>query len=52
MSQERYKVIIQCHHCGERFVLRGRKNKGKVNTGFKSCLCSNSSALDISIEQL
>lgn len=52
MRQGRYKVTIHCNLCGERYVLRGRKSKGKVNTGFKSCLCNNASAFDVDVVQL
>lgn len=37
----RVKVTILCNRCGERFVLRGRKEKGQIQTGFKKCLCDN-----------
>jgi len=39
--QERVKVTIRCNLCGERFVLKGRKEKGKIDTGFKQCICNN-----------
>lgn len=37
----RVKVSIRCNRCGERFVLRGKKEKGRIETGFKKCLCDN-----------
>jgi DNA-directed RNA polymerase subunit RPC12/RpoP len=37
----RVKVTIRCKLCGERFVLKGRKEKGKIDTGFRQCICSN-----------
>jgi DNA-directed RNA polymerase subunit RPC12/RpoP len=37
----RFKVTIRCKHCGERFVLKGRMNNAKIDTGFKQCICSN-----------
>mgnify|MGYP001085964811 CR=1 FL=1 len=45
----RVKVTIRCLRCGEKFVLRGVKTKGRVETGFKKCLCDN--ATDLSIEE-
>jgi DNA-directed RNA polymerase subunit RPC12/RpoP len=39
--KDRVKVHIRCNLCGERFILKGRKEKGKIDTGFKQCLCSN-----------
>ncbi|MCC2684580.1 MAG: hypothetical protein K0R75_1479 [Paenibacillaceae bacterium] len=46
----RVKVTIRCKRCGERFILRGRREKGKINTGFKQCICDNSNDFDIQIE--
>ena len=37
----RVKVKIICKTCGERFILRGRKERGQIETGFKQCLCDN-----------
>lgn len=37
----RVKIRIVCKLCGERFVLRGKKERGKIETGFKQCLCNN-----------
>lgn len=37
----RVKVTIRCNRCGEKFVLRGKREKGRVETGFKQCLCDN-----------
>jgi hypothetical protein len=37
----RVKVFIRCNQCGERFTLRGKKDKDKIETGFKQCLCDN-----------
>jgi DNA-directed RNA polymerase subunit RPC12/RpoP len=50
MNSNRVKVIIRCKHCGERFILRGRKEKERVETGFKQCLCDNKSDFDIELE--
>jgi ribosomal protein L37E len=38
---DRIKVAIRCNRCGDRFVLRGKKEKGCIDTGFKKCLCDN-----------
>ncbi|MEI7024577.1 hypothetical protein [Paenibacillus sp. y28] len=50
MSGQRMKVTIRCRHCGERFILRGKQDRGKVETGFKQCLCGNTYDLDIQNE--
>lgn len=47
MLGKRVKVVIRCNHCGERFVLRGKKERGQINTGFRSCLCNNHSDFEI-----
>ncbi|MDF2961053.1 MAG: hypothetical protein K0S39_2788 [Paenibacillus sp.] len=44
---DRVKVTIRCKMCGERFVLKGRRDKGKIDTGFKQCICSNETDFDI-----
>lgn len=44
---DRVKVTIRCNRCGERFILRGRKEKGKIDTGFKQCICNNANDFDI-----
>ncbi|GEN33724.1 hypothetical protein [Aneurinibacillus danicus] len=50
---ERYKVTIYCLTCGERYVLRGiRENNGKIETGFKQCICSNDRNFHIHSEPL
>ncbi|MBB3109256.1 hypothetical protein FHS18_001308 [Paenibacillus phyllosphaerae] len=46
----RVKVTIRCNNCGEKFILRGRRDKGKVDTGFKQCLCNN--VEDFEVEEL
>ncbi|WP_169732343.1 hypothetical protein [Cohnella thermotolerans] len=51
MSAERVKVTIRCKRCGEKFVLRGRRDRGKIDTGFKMCLCSNTDEFDIEEER-
>lgn len=50
MDSPRVKVTIRCRRCGERFVLRGRRDKGRVETGFKQCLCNNREDFDIETE--
>lgn len=44
---ERVKVTIRCNWCGERFILKGKRDKGKIDTGFKQCLCNNENDFDI-----
>lgn len=43
----RVKVRIICKQCGETYILRGIKEQGIIQTGFKQCLCSNSSGFEI-----
>lgn len=43
----RVKVIIRCNLCGEKFILKGRKEKGKIDTGFKQCICNNDHDFEI-----
>jgi len=45
----RVKVTIRCKHCGERFILKGRKEKDRVDTGFKQCVCDNAKDFDIDV---
>lgn len=46
--RDRTKVTIRCNVCGERFTLRGRRNDaGKIDTGFRQCLCDNKTHFDI-----
>lgn len=52
MTSPRVKIIIRCKQCGERFILRGRRDKGKIETGFRQCLCSNETDFDIQEEQM
>ncbi|MEV5028429.1 hypothetical protein [Paenibacillus sp. LPE1-1-1.1] len=47
MEAARIKVTIRCNVCGEKFVLRGRREKGSIDTGFKQCICNNANDLDI-----
>lgn len=43
----RVKVLIRCRVCGEKYILRGRKDKGGYETGFKMCVCDNADDLEI-----
>ena len=47
LNANRVKVTIRCMQCGEKFTLRGKKEKGRIDTGFKQCLCNNATDLDI-----
>ncbi|WP_190287500.1 hypothetical protein [Paenibacillus darwinianus] len=49
MEPARVKVRIRCNWCGERFVLRGKKDKDKdkIDTGFRMCLCDNREDFEI-----
>ncbi|MFC0214885.1 hypothetical protein ACFFK0_20975 [Paenibacillus chartarius] len=49
-TANRVKVTIRCKQCGERFILKGRRDKGRVDTGFKQCICSNDRDFDINTE--
>jgi DNA-directed RNA polymerase subunit RPC12/RpoP len=51
-ENEKYKVMIHCNQCGERFILKGRMKKGKLETGFKRCLCDNDTDFEIRTEKL
>jgi hypothetical protein len=48
----RYLVTIRCKACGERFTFKGRMRKGKVETGFKKCICDNETDFDIQNEKI
>lgn len=50
MIADRVKVTIRCRQCGEKYLLRGKKEKDRIDTGFKQCLCDNSTDLDIKVE--
>ncbi|MGF7050010.1 hypothetical protein J2T13_004533 [Paenibacillus sp. DS2015] len=43
----RVKVKIVCGQCGERFFLAGKKEQGKIETGFKQCICDNQQHFEI-----
>ncbi len=46
-SVMRIKIKIRCKQCGERFTLRGKKERGRIETGFKQCLCDNRDQFEI-----
>ncbi|GEL08099.1 hypothetical protein [Salisediminibacterium halotolerans] len=53
-AKQRYKVIIRCKNCGEKYILRGRYNEdGGLDTGFKRCVCGNEANFDedVSLEE-
>ncbi len=46
MHKERYKIVIRCLICGEKYILRGHlKENGEFETGFKRCVCDNDQQL-------
>lgn len=47
MNAMRTKVKIRCKQCGERFTLKGKREKGRVETGFRQCICSNERDFEI-----
>lgn len=51
-KKERYRVMIHCRKCGERYFLRGRMKNGKIETGFKRCLCDNETEFEIKSEKI
>lgn len=53
MERERYKVMIQCKKCGERFILRGTMTEeGRIETGFRQCVCNNRESFNIETEEM
>lgn len=50
MAGTRTKVKIRCRRCGERFVLKSKWEKGRVETGFRQCVCDNDRDFDIEYE--
>ncbi|MFD1955758.1 hypothetical protein ACFSL6_16710 [Paenibacillus thailandensis] len=48
MDKERVKVTIRCNVCGEKYVLRGRRDNGKIDTGFRQCICNSK---DLEVEE-
>ncbi|WP_273716720.1 hypothetical protein [Alkalihalobacillus pseudalcaliphilus] len=48
MDNHRYLITIRCLKCGEKFILRGKRNvEGQYETGFKRCVCGNETNLHI-----
>ncbi|TWI52850.1 hypothetical protein [Halalkalibacter nanhaiisediminis] len=48
MAEDRYRVVIRCKECGEKYILRGRRNDdGEYETGFKRCVCGNDEGLNV-----
>lgn len=47
MPSNRTKVKIRCKVCGEHYILKGRREKGKVHTGFRQCVCDNAHDFEI-----
>ncbi len=44
----RYRVVIRCPKCGEKFILRGSQGKdGNYETGFIRCVCGNEKDLQV-----
>lgn len=52
MSERRVKVIINCRQCGEKFTLRGKRTREKIETGFKRCICNNDHDFELYTEDL
>lgn len=49
-TSNRYRVIIRCPACGEKYILRGKRNEeGEYETGFKQCICGNEEQLNIEV---
>ncbi|WP_166541951.1 MULTISPECIES: hypothetical protein [Paenibacillus] len=51
MSGNRIKVTIRCRQCGERFILKGRRDNGRIETGFKQCICDNDHDLEMETQE-
>ncbi|MBP1988918.1 hypothetical protein [Paenibacillus eucommiae] len=51
MSELKVKVTIRCRQCGERFILKGRQYNGKIDTGFRRCICNNEHDFDMESKQ-
>lgn len=51
-KKNRYRVMILCRRCGERYFLRGRMKNGRIDTGFKRCLCDNETEFEIKSEKV
>lgn len=50
MAGGRYRIVIRCLQCGEKYILRGRRNKnGEFETGFIRCICGSEDELNIDL---
>lgn len=49
-TSNRVKVSIRCRKCGERFILKGKKEHGRYSTGFKQCVCDNENDFEVEID--
>ncbi|WP_170885527.1 hypothetical protein [Bacillus alkalicellulosilyticus] len=48
IEKERFRIVIRCTKCGEKYILRGRrKSGGGYETGFKRCVCGNEDQLKV-----
>ncbi|MBP3950561.1 hypothetical protein [Bacillus suaedae] len=48
ITNKRYRIVIRCSQCGEKYILRGRQNEqGEYETGFKRCVCGNEAHLHV-----
>lgn len=51
-TANRYRIVIRCPLCGEKYILRGKRNdEGEYETGFKQCVCGNDDQLVIEHHQ-
>jgi hypothetical protein len=47
-DNKRYRIVIRCSDCGEKYILRGKMGlDGQYETGFIRCVCGNEDKLDI-----
>ncbi|WP_169737887.1 hypothetical protein [Alkalihalobacterium bogoriense] len=48
--KQRFRVVIRCSKCGEKYILRGRKkDAGGYETGFIRCVCGNEDKLKVDV---
>jgi hypothetical protein len=50
MQYRKVKVKIRCRQCGERYILKGKQEKGKIETGFLQCICNNENDFEVETE--
>jgi len=50
-TSNRVKVRILCKKCGERYILKGRMDQNGVYTGFKQCICDNTSDFEYEVQE-